>query len=129
MNATNSPVDAIAPAVEHVRRVLFRPFDLGKWFTLGFLTFLNVLPEVFNEGRAGFNLSSRRERWSDGARMANRLAQWVSENVALVSVIGFVAILVFLVVVVIFLWLSSRATFCYLDSIVRNRAEVVRPWR
>ena len=36
MNATNSPVDAIAPAVEHVRRVLFRPFDLGKWFTGGY---------------------------------------------------------------------------------------------
>ena len=31
-----SVIDPISPAIERVRTVLFRPFDLGRWFIIGF---------------------------------------------------------------------------------------------
>ena len=34
-----SVVDPISPAIERTRLVLFQPFDLGKWFILGFVPF------------------------------------------------------------------------------------------
>ena len=35
-----SVIDPISPAIERTKLVLFQPFDLGKWFKLGFCAFL-----------------------------------------------------------------------------------------
>lgn len=129
MNGTNSPVDAIAPAVEHVRRVLFRPFDIGKWLILGFLTFLQVLPEYLGQTTGGFNYRPGHFGWEEGQEWVRDAGRWIMAHLASIAIFGFFAILVLLVLVVIFLWLSSRGAFCYLDCIARNRAGIVRPWR
>ena len=31
-----SVAEPVSPALERVKLVLFRPFDLGKWFVIGF---------------------------------------------------------------------------------------------
>lgn len=33
-----SVIDPIGPAIEHVRLMLFKPFDISKWMTIGFCT-------------------------------------------------------------------------------------------
>ncbi|HLX94273.1 MAG TPA: hypothetical protein VKU37_00855 [Verrucomicrobiae bacterium] len=40
-----SVAEPVSPALEQVKRVLFRPFDLGKWFTIGFCAWLAQLGE------------------------------------------------------------------------------------
>ncbi len=35
-----SVTDPISPAIERTKFVLFRPFDIGKWFKLGFCAVL-----------------------------------------------------------------------------------------
>ncbi len=35
-----SVVDPVIPAIERVKTILFRPFDLGKWFVIGFCAWL-----------------------------------------------------------------------------------------
>ena len=40
-----SVINPISPAIERTKLVLFRPFDLGKWFKLGFCAFLATLGE------------------------------------------------------------------------------------
>ncbi|MCC6579058.1 MAG: hypothetical protein IT440_01350 [Phycisphaeraceae bacterium] len=40
-----SVTDPISRAWEHMVAMLFRPFDLGKWFVLGFVAFLALLGE------------------------------------------------------------------------------------
>jgi hypothetical protein len=125
MTMTSSPVDAIAPAIDHVRRVLFRPFHLGRWFILGFLMFLQILG---GGGSARLNFPMN---WDDSRQAFDPrdAVSWITENLAIVAVIGFFLVLIGLAVGVLFLWLSSRATFCYVDSIATNRPAVVRPWR
>src|SRR5436309_4649074 len=44
-----SVTSPIEPALEWTKRLLFRPFDLGKWFTLGFCAWLAYL------GQGGLN--------------------------------------------------------------------------
>ena len=43
---TISATNPIAKAFEHTQRVLFQPFDLKKWFVLGFAAFLATLGGV-----------------------------------------------------------------------------------
>src|SRR5215216_3559133 len=40
-----SVVNPVSLAIERTRQILFRPFDLGKWFVLGFCAFLSELGE------------------------------------------------------------------------------------
>ena len=44
MNGTVRKIEILAPfnqAIELTRLVLFRPFDIGKWFVIGFAAFLS----------------------------------------------------------------------------------------
>ncbi len=56
MNAPQIPsisvIDPINPAIERVRTILFRPFDLGKWFVIGFCAWL---AQLGNAGGGGGN--------------------------------------------------------------------------
>jgi hypothetical protein len=38
-----SVIDPIGQAIEHVRLMLFKPFDLSKWFIIGFCAWLAQL--------------------------------------------------------------------------------------
>ena len=40
-----SVIEPINPAVERVKDVLFRPFDFGRWFVIGFCAWLAYLAE------------------------------------------------------------------------------------
>ena len=39
-------VEPVSPAFERVKLMLFRPFDLGKWFVIGFCAWLAFLGEA-----------------------------------------------------------------------------------
>jgi len=48
-----SVIDPIGPAFERVKTILFRPFDLGKWFTIGFCAWLAYLVSGGGGGGGG----------------------------------------------------------------------------
>src|SRR5579864_1348750 len=48
-----SVIAPINPAIEHAKWLLFRPFDLGRWFTIGFCAWLAGL------GQMGFGWTGR----------------------------------------------------------------------
>ena len=54
-----SVIDPIGPAIEHVRLMLFKPFDLSKWLTIGFCAWLAQLGHGGGGGGGG----------TDGERM------------------------------------------------------------
>ena len=54
-------VEPISPALERVKRMLFQPFDLGKWFVIGFCAWLACLGEG---GGSGFHVpGGGGQRW------------------------------------------------------------------
>lgn len=116
---------------------LFRPFDLGKWFVLGFSCWLAKLFEGGFGG--GFNFPAGGGDWgSDDAEAATRTlaagAPWESWDAdrwlapGVLGCLGGCILLVVFVLVPLVLWLKSRGQFMFLDNVVHGRAEVARAW-
>ena len=59
-----SVIDPINPAFARTKRILFQPFDFGKWLRLGFCAFLMGLAEGGGGGGGGGSSEWRRvRRW------------------------------------------------------------------
>jgi hypothetical protein len=118
-----SVLTPIEGALSRTREVLFAPFDIKKWFTLGFCAFLATL----GEGGGGNSSAS----WNDrgGRRRVEHGVDWVRDHWELVATIGALVALVLLAIVILVVWLKGRGRFMFLDGVVRNRGAVVEPWR
>ncbi len=121
-----SITDPIQPAIAHARRILFEPFQAGKWFVLGFASFLAQLAG----GGGSFNYHGNPfDRTASGAGPDfSPVTTWVTDHLPLVIALAVVLFIFVLAVVVVFQWLSSRGQFIFLDGVVRDRAEIVEPW-
>ena len=103
---------------------LFRPFDLKKWFVVGFTAWLAGLGS--RGGGSGTNIGSPGNA-DDLAGGAGDLWQQIVANGLLLALVT-LGCAVLLVVIVAVLWVSSRGKFMFLDNVVFNRALVVDPW-
>ncbi len=124
-------IEIFAPfnaALELTKRILLEPFDLRKWFVIGFAAFLSHLA---GGGGSGFNFripgggdwkTSYHSAASGVAGTAgDALPAWVFPLIA-------VGGLLVLVIALLCLWIGSRGKFIFIDCIVRNRAAIVEPW-
>ena len=113
-------------AWNRMKIALFKPFDLNKWFLLGFTAFL--------AGLADWHNGTVTSRWSDRGSFRefvdfpNRAWQWLNSHPLLFMAIVFGAMIIMTVLVII-LWLSSRGSFLFLDNVVRDKAEISVPWK
>ena len=113
-------------AWNRMKIALFKPFDLNKWFLLGFTAFL--------AGLADWHNGTVTSRWSDRGSFRefidfpNRAWQWLNSHPLLFMAIVF-GVMIIMAVLVIILWLSSRGSFLFLDNVVRDKAEISVPWK
>lgn len=123
-----SVTDPIGPAIARVRQLLFRPFDLGKWFTIGFCAWLAGLGERAARGNFNYNTNDSNHHAGDFHQQVEHAREWIVDNFAwlLPLVIFFLA--VGLALAVLFLWLNSRGKFMLLHCVALDRAEVRDPW-
>jgi hypothetical protein len=128
-----SVIDPITPAIERVKVMLFRPFDLAKWFTIGFCAWLAYLGQ--GGGGGGFNFPAdafNKDRgWHHNQEFSiafdglGNIATWFTPVV--IAVIIIVAI-IGIAIGIVLLWLSSRGKFMFLHCVATNKAEVSIPW-
>jgi len=122
-----SVITPIDQAFERVKQVLFRPFDLGRWFVIGFCAWLALLGEGgFN---FNFNLGGRNQGNVDLQTGLEHAREYVAANLVWIVPLAIVLIACGLCLGVLFTWLRSRGTFMFLHCVATNRAEVVVPWR
>jgi hypothetical protein len=108
-----------------MNQALFKPFDIAKWFVLGFTAFLADLAD----GPHSNGIFNYKDRF--GMReledLPNQAWQWFTDNpgwfVFIIIGIGLIFVITIFVT-----WLSSRGKFMFLDNVVYNRAQVVKPW-
>src|ERR1700736_3144503 len=136
--ATPAQVSVIAPiepAIDHARRLLFRPFDLARWFTIGFCAWLAGL------GQMHFTWINRQVPLPGGIQ-APDVASWhgandawerardeVMRNLGWILPLAVVLVCVIAVLGVLVVWLTSRGEFMFLHCVALGRAEVAVPWR
>lgn len=126
-------------------RVLFRPFDLGKWFALGFSAWLaGLLDGGGSSGGSGggdlgggFGDSETEDVMEDTAGETfhemvfgvwEAITRFVEEHPWVVPV-GIALILIILTIAFVLLWVSSRGKLMFLDNVVRNQAKIGDPWK
>jgi len=122
---TISATEPIHRAISWTEQVLFKPFAIGKWFVLGFCAFLAQL------GQGGYNFrggDAFRQSDADANNAFADIGAWMSAHRALTITLGAGILVVVLGLIVLFMWLSSRGQFMFLDGVARNRAEVREPW-
>ncbi len=120
-----SVIDPISPAFERVGKILFRPFDIRKWFTLGFCAWLAWL----GQGGSGGGNSNWNRSGDETARDMETAWDWIRDHIDLVISLAIVLFIVIIAFWILFTWLSSRGKFMFLDGVVHDRGAVVEPWR
>jgi len=119
-------IEPLSRAWNRMKVALFKPFDLSKWFVIGFNAFLAGLIE----GHRGSGSS----RWSEDLsfreflRFPERAWGWLTGHPGWFIAIVFVGLFLTIIILVL-LWLSSRGKFMFLDNVVQEKAEIVNPWK
>lgn len=113
------------PALARTGRILFRPFDLRKWFVIGFGCWLAQLAHGGHGGvRGNITLPTREAPLGEPAWLSGWF-DWGALGV------GFFAplVVVGLALLVALLWVSSRGEFIFLDNVSFDRAAIAVPWK
>jgi hypothetical protein len=122
-----SVIDPIDPAITRAKEILFRPFDLGRWFVIGFCAWLAGL------GESGFNFRfgwrEPADQYPFGHQAFEQFKIFIHEHLVIVIAGAVAAFLVVVAVTIVLMWLSSRGRFMFLYCVARNKAEVKNPWR
>lgn len=125
-----SVIDPIGPAIERARTILFRPFDLGKWFTIGFCAWLAYLGSGGGGGGGGgphYNVGPH-EQQAQIAEGINTAKEYILDNLCwIIPVVAIVAV-VMIGISLLIAWLNSRGRFMFLHCVAENKSEVKVPW-
>ncbi|MDD5134289.1 MAG: hypothetical protein PHP01_02615 [Phycisphaerae bacterium] len=129
MDALNKQISAVKPvneAIERTKLILFRPFDLGKWFIIGFCAFLaEFCRETFGGGLIfKFNDAGK----TDNSQIPPELMNLWHEHTALIIATAAAVAILLATVWILIMWLSSRGQFMFLDCLVQNKAYIKEPW-
>jgi hypothetical protein len=128
MDSPDRPIEIFAPfgeAVELTKKILFQPFDITKWFVIGFAAWIATF---FNGGSFNFHRPFGKSDWDwqsyhYGPPLSNHhVPPWA---IPLIAIGGLVA----LAIIIALLWVNARGRFVFTDCIVKNRAAISEPWR
>ena len=121
MNGTEPKIEIFKPfgeAFEVMKRILFQPFDVKKWFVIGFAAWLA------NLGGGGFNYQYNRR---EDLQKLNETISQISHPILVTGICVLISLV--LVLIILFAWLRARGGFMFIDCIVKNRGAVAEPWR
>ena len=116
-----SVIDPIGPAIEHVRLMLFKPFDLSKWFIIGFCAWLAQLGQGGSGGGNGWRSDSHEP-------IFNTIKDGILAHLAVIILIAAIIVPIIIIIAVVLCWLRSRGQFMFVHCVAVNKAEVVVPW-
>lgn len=125
MNGTAQSIEIFKPfgeAYEVMKKILFQPFDISKWFVIGFAAFLaGNFGGGFGFWWPGRFNASHTVRHNYAPTIPH-LEWWV----IILCIIFFVVLIALFFVIA---WVSARGRFIFTDCIVQNRAAIAQPWR
>jgi hypothetical protein len=110
-----------------MKHILWRPFDLAKWLVLGFSCWLAGLADSASGG--GWKWIVDENDFPGRHNIYGGRGSFEELGDALIWLpLIFIVIMAVAAILVLVLWLSSRAKVIYLDNVVHNRAQIVEPW-
>jgi hypothetical protein len=122
-----SVLDPIEQAISRVRQMLFSPFDLSKWFVIGFCAWLAMLGQG---GGPNFNfqLPDRRHPFGPDGPEFSAAKEAIMSHLPEIIIFAAFIIPIAIIIGLILCWLRSRGQFMFVHCIAGNVAEVAVPW-
>jgi len=118
----------VGQAMDRVKKMLFEPFDAGRWFVIGFCAWLACLGRGGGPA-GGFNFGGHHGHGAESVRAGLEQARdYVLQNLVWIVPLAIALAGVSLSVWLIMMWLSSRGRFMFLHCVALNAAEVRVPW-
>ncbi len=120
-------IDPLLRGWKRMTKALFRPFDISKWFVVGFTAFLAGLMDGHGGNKVNRSFRADRDDFRNVVEFPHTAWNWFTDHTgwAVLIVIG---ILIIIGIVIVLTWLSSRGKFMFLDNVVHDQAQVVKPW-
>ena len=121
-------IEPLSRGWARMKKALFQPFDLAKWFTVGFTAFLAALLD--GGGGAGGNsrnYGKAKFDFDDFFNFPGYAWEWLNSHPVWFTLILFGIGFIFVLSIVL-TWVSSRGKFMFLDNVVFDKAEVKKPW-
>ena len=129
MNTINKTISIIKPvnkAIERTKTILFKPFNLEKWFIIGFCAWLADLVQGGFGG--GFNSRCHGDTAEIPAQVTQAI-EFCKLHIVFVIFTVTAAVTIIAAVMLVLLWLSSRGKFMFLDCLAKNKAHIIEPWK
>ena len=131
-NPDISVTEPVSPAIERVKNVLFRPFNFDKWLAIGFCAWLaNMVGSGMN---FNYHPPTSRQHFGNNfhtnspEQFFGNIRQEMAVNLYWIIPLAIFGLLIGIALGLLFLWLSSKGRFMFLHCIVKNKAEVKKPW-
>lgn len=125
--------NAVGASWNRMKRVLFQPFSLEKWFVIGFAAWIAGLSVGAGAGGGGGGGGANNDidmggisghEWN-GPDFA---AFWDSYG-PVILLVGTLLVLLILAIAITSAWVHARGRFIFLDNLVYNRPAIVEPWK
>ena len=111
---------------QRMKKALFQPFDISKWFRIGFTAFLAGLTDCHGNG-SGNNSGGNYNEWDNFFSFPQTAWNWLTDNPLWANLI--LVGLVFLIVLIsVIIWVSARGKFMFLHNVVHDNSEISEPW-
>ncbi len=125
-----SVIDPISPAIERVKVMLFKPFDMGKWFIIGFCAWLAYLGGGGGGGGGGnWNAPGKsHEQQAKIAESINSAKEYLLDNLSWIIPLAVIVAVLIIGISILIIWLNSRGKFMFLHCVATNKSEVKAPW-
>jgi len=117
----------LSRAINTMKRMLFKPFDLSLWLGVGLSAFLSNLAEGEGGGRSWMK---DRHDWHDARDVFEwpyQLWDWIADHPGWTVLIAF-GMLCLVALAVLLTWLSSRGKFMFVHNVVAGTGQVSHPW-
>lgn len=121
-------IEPLSGGWARMKKALFQPFDLGKWFTVGFTAFLAGLVDGHGGGGNNSDIGRKSDAGLDEFFNFPGIAmEWLNANPfwSMLILTGFIFLFILIIVLT---WVSSRGKFMFLYNVVNDEAEVKKPW-
>ncbi len=130
-----SVIDPVTPAIDRVKLILFRPFDLRKWFVIGFCAWLAYLGSGGGGGGGGggsgppYNVPHEQHGAGEQIKQGIETAKYyVSNNLYWIIPVAVTVVVLIILIGLLVAWLNSRGRFMFLHCVATNKAQVAVPW-
>jgi len=118
---TPSSFAAAGNAWERTRKLLFKPFDIGRWFTIGFSAWLAMIGSGGNFPDIS-KFFDKKEKFSTEEFLAIFQTPWV-----IGLIVGFTTIA--LILGILFCWLRSRGDFMFVHHLYQPNSAIKDCWQ